>query len=314
MRIFLAGATGAVGTALVPKLVAAGYDVVGTTRSPVKAEALSVQGASGVVMEPLDAESVRRAVTDAKPDVVIHQLTALSAMTGNPKRFDKEFAETNRLRTTGLDLLVDAARDAGAARFLAQSFTGWTNPRAGGSLKDETDPLDPHPAKESRETLAAIRHIEETVTALTDMEGLVLRYGGFYGNGTGATGPEILTMVRKRQFPIVGGGTGMVSLVHIDDAAEATALAVTDGAPGLYNIVDDDPAPVAEWVPVLASLVGAKQPWRLPGWLARPLLGEHGMALMTQSRGSSNARARRELGWTPAHPSWRDGFATELSA
>jgi nucleoside-diphosphate-sugar epimerase len=312
MRIFLAGATGALGTALVPKLVAAGHYAVGSTRSADRAAALHDQGAAGVVMEPLDEESVRRAVAGARPDVVIHQLTALSGMTGNPKRFDEEFAETNRLRTTGLDLLVDAARRSGATRFLAQSFTGWPNARTGPAVVDESAPLDPHPAKESRKSLAAIRYVEETVPRLVDMEGLVLRYGGFYGHGTGATGAELLRMVRRRRFPVVGDGAGMLSFVHIADAADATVLALTHGAPGLYNIVDDDPAPVAEWLPKLAELAGARTPRHLPGWLARPMIGEHGMALMTTSRGSSNAKARRELRWTPGHPSWREGFAAEL--
>lgn len=312
MRIFLAGATGALGTALVPKLVAAGHEVVGSTRSPEKAAALSATGATGAVMDPLDPESVRAAVDDAKPEVVIHQLTSLSGMTGNPKTFDREFAETNRLRTTGLDLLVGAARRAGAERFLVQSFTGWSNERTGTRVKDETDPLDPHPAKESRETLAAIRYVEETVSALTDMKGLVLRYGGFYGNGSGATGPAILGLVRKRRFPLVGDAAGVFSFVHIEDAADATTLAVTAGEPGLYNIVDDEPAEAAEWVSALATMAGAKPPRRLPTWLARPLIGEHGVSLMTQIRGSSNAKARRELGWTPAHASWRDGFGGEL--
>ncbi len=308
MRIFLAGATGALGQRLVPMLVEAGHHVTGSTRTEAKAAALKEAGAEVAVMAPLDEQSVRRAVAASRPDVVIHQLTALSNAAMNLRRFDQEFAETNRLRTTGLDLLVAAAREAGAQRFIAQSFTGWPNERTGGPVKDENDPIDPHPTRPTVQTLAAIRHIDETVPALDDLAGLVLRYGLFYGHGTGFTSEQMLDLVRKRRFPVVGDGSGVASFVHIDDAARATLLAVTEGEPGLYNIVDDDPAPVSEWLPGLADAVGAKPPRHLPTWLARPMIGEQGISMMTQTRGSSNAKAKRVLGWRPAYSSWRQGF------
>ncbi|HYU83187.1 MAG TPA: NAD(P)-dependent oxidoreductase [Kribbellaceae bacterium] len=308
MRIFLAGATGALGQRLVPMLVEAGHHVTGSTRTEAKEAALKEAGAEVAVMAPLDEQSVRRAVAASRPDVVIHQLTALSNAAMNLRRFDQEFAETNRLRTTGLDLLVAAAREAGAQRFIAQSFTGWPNERTGGPVKDENDPIDPHPTRPTVQTLAAIRHIDETVPALDDLAGLVLRYGLFYGHGTGFTSEQMLDLVRKRRFPVVGDGSGVASFVHIDDAARATLLAVTEGEPGLYNIVDDDPAPVSEWLPGLADAVGAKPPRHLPTWLARPMIGEQGISMMTQTRGSSNAKAKRVLGWRPAYSSWRQGF------
>ncbi|HEY3016318.1 MAG TPA: NAD(P)-dependent oxidoreductase [Nocardioides sp.] len=312
MRIFLAGATGALGQRLVPMLVEAGHQVTGSTRTDAKAAALKEAGAEVAVMSPLDEQSVRRAVAASRPDVVIHQLTALSNAAMNLRKFDQEFAETNRLRTTGLDLLVAAAREAGAQRFIAQSFTGWPNERTGGPVKDETDPIDPHPTRPTVQTLAAIRHIDETVPVLDGMAGLVLRYGLFYGHGTGFTDEQVLAMVRKRRFPVVGDGSGVASFVHIDDAARATLLAVTEGGPGLYNIVDDDPAPVSEWLPGLAEAVGAKPPRHLPTWLARPMIGEQGISMMTQTRGSSNAKAKRVLGWEPAYSSWRQGFRESL--
>ncbi|HJU97556.1 MAG TPA: NAD(P)-dependent oxidoreductase [Jiangellaceae bacterium] len=312
MRIFLAGATGAVGTRLVPVLVNAGHSVVGTTRSAGKADALRQTGAEPVVMDGLDREAVLAAVTAAEADVVVHQLTALAGM-GNPRKFDEEFAATNRLRTDGTDNLLAAARATGAKRFVAQSYTGWPNERTGGPVKTEEDPLDPHPTKASRRTLAAIEYLESTVAEAVGLDGVVLRYGSFYGPGTGLhAGGDLLEMIRRRRFPVVAGGRGVFSFVHIDDAATATLAAIERGAPGIYNIVDDDPAPVVEWLPYLAEVIGAKSPLRLPGWLARPVLGEHGMAMMTTVRGASNAKAKRELDWRPAYPSWRQGFRTGL--
>jgi nucleoside-diphosphate-sugar epimerase len=312
MRIFLAGASGALGRRLVPMLTGRGHTVVGTTRSAAKADAVRSLGAEPVLLDALDRAAVLTAVTAAKPDVVVHQLTALSGP-ANLRKFDRYFAETNRLRTEGTDHLLSAARAAGAHRFVAQSYTGWPNERTGGPVKTEDDPLDPHPTAASRESVAAMRRLESTVPAATDLAGIVLRYGTFYGPGTGlGAGGELLTMIRKRQLPVVGGGTGVWSFVHIDDAAQATVDAIEGDATGLFNIVDDDPAPVHEWLPLLAEAIGAKPPLRLPAWLVRPMLGEHGVSVMTAIRGSSNARAKRDLGWQPGHPSWREGFRTGL--
>ena len=312
MRVLLAGASGALGRRLLPMLLQAGHHVVATTRTPDKAAGLTQAGAEPVVMDGLDAGSVTAAVTGARPDVVIHQMSALIGA-GNVKKFDQEFARTNLLRTVGTDLLLEAADAAGAHRFLAQSYTGWTNERTGSAVKDESTPLDPTPTPASRRTLAAIAHVETVVPSAPGPEGLVLRYGGFYGPGTSfGRGGDLLELVQARKLPVVGGGTGIWSWIHIDDAARATACAVERGRPGVYNIVDDHPAPVSEWLPGVAALFGAKPPRRLPGWLARPVIGEHGVSVMTQIRGSSNAVAKRELGWRPAYPSWREGFSAGL--
>ncbi|MEV1130279.1 NAD(P)-dependent oxidoreductase [Agromyces sp. NPDC049794] len=310
MRVFIAGATGAVGSKLVPLLVAEGHEVVGTSRSRERLGVLERAGATGVVMDGLDAASVRTAVLDARPDVIVHQLTALSGPALDLKHFDRGFTTTNALRTRGTDLLLSAGAAAGVGRFIAQSFAGWPNERTGGPIKTEEDPLDPTPTAASRETLAAIRHLER---ATTDASGLVLRYGGLYGPGNAmGRGGDILAMVQSRKMPVVGGGTGVWSFCHVEDAASATAIAVTRGAPGIYNIADDEPAPVAEWLPELARIIGAKPPMRIPAWIARPLIGEHGVSLLTQVRGSSNAKAKRELGWSPRYASWREGFRTGL--
>ena len=310
MRVLIAGATGAIGSRMVPLLVAAGHEVFGTSRSEAHLGEVERAGAKGVVMDGLDAASVRRAVLEARPDVIVHQLTALSGQVGDLKHFDESFAGTNALRTRGTDHLLAAAAEAGVGRFIAQSYAGWPSERTGGPVKTEEDRLDPHPTRASRETIAAIRHVEQRTT---DAAGLVLRYGALYGPGnTIARDGEIVTMVRSRKLPIVGGGTGVWSFCHVEDAASATAIAVTRGAPGIYNVVDDDPAPVAEWLPELARIVGAKPPMRVPVWLAKPLIGEHGVSFMTKIRGSSNAKAKRELGWEPKYPSWREGFRTGL--
>ncbi len=312
MRIFLAGATGAVGRRLLPILVQAGHEVVGTTRDRQRVRALEAAGAEGVVVDGLDRDAVMAAVTEAKPDVVIHQLTALSGR-ANLRRFDQYFAQTNRLRTEGTNNLIAAALAAETPRFVAQSYTGWPNERSGSPVKTEEDRLDPNPTAASRRSLAAIQHLESAVTGTPGLDGVVLRYGSLYGPGTAlGAGGELLEMVRRRQLPIVGGGTGIWSHVHVDDAAQATLLAVERGARGIYNVVDDEPAPVSEWLPELAEAVGAKPPRRVPTWLARPLLGEHGVSLMTQIRGSSNAEAKRVLGWRLRYPSWREGFRTGL--
>ncbi len=312
MRIFVAGATGVLGRRLVPLLVAGGHQVAAMTRSPGKAAGLRAAGAEPVVADALDREAVLGAVAAARPEVVVHQLTDLAA-TINFRKFDAGFAATHRLRTEGTDHLLEAARAAGARRLVAQSFAGWPFARIGGPVKTEDDPLDPDPPAELRRTLDAIRHLEAAVLGAQGIEGVVLRYGGFYGPGTSAgAGGYMLDDLRRRRFPIVGAGTGVWSFVHIDDAATATVAAVERGAPGLYQVVDDDPAPVAEWLPALAAAAGARPPRRVPVWLARLLAGEHGVVLMNEVRGADNAKAKRELGWRPAYPSWRQGFRAGL--
>jgi 2-alkyl-3-oxoalkanoate reductase len=303
VRVFVAGASGVIGQYLVPGLISAGHDVTASTRSPAKASRLKDQGATPVIVDGLDRQAVLKAVTAAQPEVIIHQMTALTSMRSF-RHFDKEFTVTNELRSKGTDYLLEAATQAGARRFIAQSFTGWTNAREGGTVKTEEDPLDPHPLAVTASTLAAIRHLEEVVPE-TVPEGLVLRYGILYGHGAS---DALLEAVRKRQLPVIGGGTGVWSFTEVTDAAAATVAAVSRGAHGLYNVVDDDPAPVAQWLPYLASCLGAKPPLHAPAWLGRLLGGEMTVSMMTEVRGASNEKAKRELGWTPAYPSWRDGF------
>src|SRR5215218_6339421 len=301
MRVFIAGASGAIGVRLVPQLVDQGHEVIGSSRTPEKAGRLQALGAESVVLDLLDADAVRRAIATARPDAIVHQATALSGMS-DFKHFDRSFAATNRLRTAGTDALLAAARDSGVTRFVGQSYAGWPYARDGGPVKTEADPLDPTPVPAMSETLAAIRYLEQSVT---DARGVALRYGGFYGSVDDAQ----LELVRKRRFPIVGDGGGVWSFVHLDDAATATVLALERDATGIYNVVDDEPAPVRDWLPVLADAIGAKPPRRVPRWLARLAAGEVGVALMTEIRGASNQKAKQELGWTLRHPSWREGFA-----
>jgi nucleoside-diphosphate-sugar epimerase len=307
MRIFVAGATGAVGRALVPRLVRAGHGVTGLTRSPGKAALLRKLGAAPAIADALDERAIRMAIEAARPDVIVHELTDLKGAL-DLRRFDRAFANSNRLRTVGTDHLLAAARDLGVKRFIAQSFCGWPYARDGGCVKTEDDPLDPDPPQEMRPTLDAIRQLEHAVTASAAPEGVVLRYGGFYGPGTGALDAMMVEQIRKRRVPLIGGGTAWWSFIHIEDAAEATALAVERGS-GVYNIVDDEPAPVHEWLPALAAMLGARPPFHVPAWLARLVAGEHVVVMMTESRAGSNARAKRELGWQLRHPSWRQGFA-----
>lgn len=308
MKVFVAGATGVMGRQLVPRLVAAGHEVVGTTRSESKRAALSELGATPVVADGLDADEIAVAVGEARPEVIIHQLTAIGSL--DMRHFDRDFAQTNRLRTEGTDHLLSAGQAVGVRRFIAQSYTSWPYARTGGPVKSEEDPLDPTPAREMRESIAAIRHLETAVTGADWTEGIVLRYGAFYGPGTSlSAGGEQLEMVRKRKYPVVGNGAGMWSFVHIADAAEATVAAVERGRRGIYNVVDDDPAPVAEWLPALANAIGAPKPWRVPRFVGRVVAGETAVVMMTEMRGASNAKAKRELDWTPGHPSWREGFA-----
>jgi|SRR5450755_427042 len=303
MRVFVAGATGAIGHYLVPSLIAAGHEVTGTTRSPAKAGQLTKAGATPAIVDGLDRQAVITAVKAAQPDVIVHQMTALARLR-NFRRFATEFAVTNELRTKGTDYLLEAGRQAGTRRFIAQSFIGWNNARTGGPVTSEDEPLDPHPLAATAESMAAIRHIEETVPGAVP-EGIVLRYGMFYGPGTS---DAMLDVVRKRRMPIVGGGTGVWSFIEVADAAAATAAAIARGTPGVYNVVDDDPAPVADWLPYLSSCLGVKPPVHVPVWLGKLLAGELVASLMTETRGASNAKAKRELGWAPRYPSWRDGF------
>jgi nucleoside-diphosphate-sugar epimerase len=311
MRVFVAGATGAIGSTLVPQLLERGHEVIGTSRSREKGARLSALGAEAVVLDVLDRDAVLEAVRSARPDAIVHQATALSDLS-DFKHFDRSFAVTNRLRIEGTDHLLAAAADSGVERFVAQSFTSWPYARVGGPVKTEEDPLDPDPVPAMRETLAAIRYLED---AVTKEQGIVLRYGGLYGPGTSlAPGGEQAEMVRKRRFPIVGSGAGVWSFIHVDDAASATVAAIERGAPGIYNVVDDDPAPAREWLPALAAAMGAKPPRRVPRWLGRLAAGEPVAAMLTEIRGASNAKAKRELGWEPAHASWRQGFRGVLTA
>jgi nucleoside-diphosphate-sugar epimerase len=307
MRVFVAGATGAVGRHLVPHLVRAGHTVTGLTRTPAKAAMLQELGAEPVVADALDERTLRAAVAAARPDAIVHELTDLTGAS-DLRKFDRTFATSNLLRTRGTDHLLAAAREAGVKRFVAQSYCGWPYARSGGTVKAETDPLDSNPPKELQRSLDAIRYLETAVTSATGIDGVVLRYGSFYGNGTGIFDAGFINEIRKRHVPLIGNGGAWWSFIHVDDAAEATRAAVEHGT-GIYNIVDDEPAPVREWLPALADLLGAKPPIHVPAWLACFLAGEHLVVMMTESRAGSNAKAKGELGWHPQHPSWRDGFA-----
>lgn len=309
MKVFVAGATGAIGTQLVPRLVAAGHEVDGMTRSASKKAMLSDLGATPVVADALDPDQVAEAVARSKPDVIVHQLTAIGAI--DMRHFDRSFAITNRLRTEGTDHLLSAGQAVGVRRFVAQGVAGYgAYARTGAAVKTEQDPLESEPAREMGETLAAIRHLEEAVLGAGWTEGIVLRYGAFYGPGTTmAPGEEQFELIRQRKFPLVGDGGGVWSFIHIADAADATVAAVEHGTRGVYNVVDDDPAPVAEWLPTLAQTLGARKPMRVPRFVGRLFAGEAGVVMMTEIRGASNAKAKRELAWRPEHPSWRQGFA-----
>ena len=281
MKVFVAGATGVLGT---------------------------------VVADALDPDAVAQAVASAEPEVIVHQLTALSG-DFDMRHIDRFFKTTNRLRTEGTDHLLAAGRAVGARRFVAQSFAGWPAARTGGPVKDEDAPFDPDPPKQLRRMLDAIRHLEVAVTGAGWLEGVVLRYGGFYGAGTTLSGDPAAAQsvaIRKRQFPVVGDGGGIWSFIHIHDAAAATAVAVERGERGIYNVVDDEPAAVRVWMPELARTLGAKPPRRVPRWLARLVAGRETALFATSLRGASNAKAKRELGWKPRYASWRQGFAQGL--
>ena len=308
MRVFIAGAAGAIGRRLVPQLVARGHEVVATTRTAAKGDALERLGARVVITDGLDGAAVGEAVARAEPQAIIHQMTALAG-TPDFRRFDRWFRTTNALRTRGTEHLLAAAKAAGVERFIAQSYTGWNNARDGAPVKTETDPLDGYPARAQTESMAAIRFLEAAVQQ-APLTGVVLRYGSFYGPG--ASEP-LVDLVRKRQLPIIGNGAGVWSWIHLDDATAATVAALERGARGVFNVVDDEPAPVAQWLPFLADAVGAKQPWRLPVWLGRLVGGEVVVRVMTQARGASNQKIKRELGWQPTWRSWRDGFRRGLA-
>jgi 2-alkyl-3-oxoalkanoate reductase len=300
MRVFVAGASGAIGSRLVPQLIEAGHEVTGTCRVPAHADRIRALGAKPVVLDLLDRPAVLEAVRRAEPEAIVHEATALSDLR-DFRHFDRSFAQTNRLRTQGTDALLDAADAAGVRRFVAQSYAGALYARTGGPVKTEDDPLDTDPVPAMRETNAAMRYLDATVTAAG---GIALRYGGFYGGGN--DGPA--EAVRKRMFPIVGAGRGVTSFIHLDDAASATVLALEHAGPAVYNVVDDDPAPLHEWLPVMAQALGAKPPRRVPRRLARLVAGGAAVMIATEARGASNAKAKRELGWTLRYPSWRQGF------
>ncbi|MCP9485057.1 MAG: NAD(P)-dependent oxidoreductase [Gaiellaceae bacterium MAG52_C11] len=313
MKIFVAGATGALGRPLVQQLTGRGHEVVGMTRSESKQDLLRDLGARPVVADALDPDALARAVAEADPDVIVHQLTAIGAF--NPRRMDRDFAATNRLRTEGTDHLLAAGRAVGIERFVAQSFAPWVFARTGGPVKSEDDLLDTDPPAQVRTTLEAIKYLEQAVTGAAWTEGIALRYGGFYGPGTSlGLDPlgEQVEMVRARKFPLAGKGTGVFSFIHIEDAAAATVEAIEHGRRGVYNVVDDEPAPISAWLPELAKALGAKPPRRVPLWLARLAGGEVAAIMMTELRGASNTKAKRELGWKLRYPSWREGFARGL--
>ncbi len=298
MRVLVVGASGAIGTRLVPALADRGHEVTGTSRSRARAQRLRELGAEPAVLDVLDAGAVRAAVAAARPDAIIYQATALAGA-GFSRSLDRTFAPTNRLRTEGTDILVAAAREAGVRRLVAQSFAPYRYARTGGPVKTEDDPLDADPPATARGTFAAMNHLDEAVTGAG---GIALRYGGFYGD------PDALVKaVRKRQYPVIGDGAGVMPFIHLHDAATATVAALDHDGPAIYNITDDEPAPARDWLPVLAEAVGARPPRRIPAWLARLFLGS-GLAMMTESRGASNARAKKELGWTLRYPTWRLGF------
>ncbi len=318
MRVFVAGASGAIGTELVPQLVAAGHDVIGMTRSPAKADMLRALSARPVVAGALDPRAVARAVAETEPEVIVHQLTALKGEPGlrdmrNPDRFA---AMTNRLRTEGTDHLLAAGRAVGIRRFIAQSIVSiGTYARTSGPVKTEEDPLDRDLPAKGRSGADALRYLEDAVTGIDWAQGVALRYGAFYGPGTGISAdPEALLTksIRRRRFPIIGDGAGIWSFVHIEDAASATVAAVEQGGPGIYNVVDDEPAPVREWLPFLAEQISAKKPMRVPRFVVRLLAGEAPVLMMTEMRGALNAKAKSELDWEPRWSTWRIGFAKGL--
>jgi nucleoside-diphosphate-sugar epimerase len=308
MRVLVIGATGAIGRQLVPQLLAAGHQVSATTRSPAKLASLRAAGTDALVLDGLDGAAVGEAVARAEPQVIVHEMTAIPASL-SLRAFDQTFAATNRLRTVGIDHLLAAATAQGVRRIIAQSYAGWPNIRSGSPVKTEQDPLDPEPPAAQRATLDAIRYLEKAVTT-APLDGLALRYGSLYGPGSS---DQFVRLLKRRQMPVIGDGAGVWSFLHVTDAAAATVAAIQAGPPGIYNIVDDEPATVADWLPVMAKGAGARPPLHVPAWIGRLAAGEAGLSMMTRIRGCSNAKAKRELGWHPLWPSWRDGFLHGLT-
>jgi 2-alkyl-3-oxoalkanoate reductase len=314
MKVLVAGASGAIGRVLVPLLLLRGHRVAGLVRSEASGTWAASQGAEAFVSDALDAEAISTCFDRFRPEAVVHQLTALPAST-DLRDFDRVFSKTNALRTQGTDNLLSAARQGGARRFVAQSYCGWPYARVGGPVKTEDDPLDPNPPAALRQTLDAIRYLERAVTTATELKGISLRYGGFYGPGTSLSwGGAIVEQVRRRRFPVVGAGAGIWSFLHIEDAASATVAALESDTAGVFNVVDDEPAPVADWLPALAAAVGAKPPLRVPAFLARLVLPKHLIVMMTEIRGGSNAKFKRTFAWQPAWPTWREGWQRGLTS
>ena len=313
MKVFVAGSTGAIGRSLLPLLIEKGHEVVALVRTPARVKDVEALGARAVVADALDPDGLRAAIRRAAPETVIHELTSLKGVT-NFRRFDQDFALTNRFRTRTLDTMLAASRSFGARRFIAQSYCGWPYAREGSPVKTEDDPLDPNPPASFRESLAAIRHLEDTIRQMRDIEAVALRYGNLYGPGTDISDTgAVIHLVSRRRLPLFGSGAGIWSFIHVRDAASATVAAMSRGSPGIYNVVDDDPAPVNVWLPALANALGARPPRRLPAWLGALLLGEGGLSMMTLVRGGSNAKAKRELGWQASFASWRRGFDEGLA-
>jgi 2-alkyl-3-oxoalkanoate reductase len=311
MRVLVAGASGVVGRSLLPVLVKAGYTVFGMNRSADKRGQVEAMGAEHIAADALDRQAVIGAMARVRPDIVIHELTAIPQVF-DLRKFEQQFALTNRLRTEGTSNLLEAALAAGARKFIAQSYAGWPYARVGGPVKTEDDPLDPNPPAVFRTGLEAIRYLESAVPQAKGIEGVVVRYGAFYGPGT--SGAWMMDQIRKHRLPIIGTGGAVWSFIHIDDVASATLAAVENAKPGIYNIVDDDPAPVSVWLPELAKIVGAKPPMHVPAWIARFMVGEAGIIMMTEARGSSNQKAKSTLGWRPRWKSWREGFRNEAES
>ncbi|TDO43287.1 nucleoside-diphosphate-sugar epimerase [Kribbella sp. VKM Ac-2527] len=312
MKVLVAGATGGLGQALVPKLVAAGHEVTGMIRSESGAPGVRAQGADVVLADGLDAAAVKAAVTGVQPEVVVHQMTALRGGI-DFKHFDDSFAVTNRLRTEGLDHLLEASQAVGVRRIVVQGYAGWNLQHGGSPTKTESDPLDPNPVPVTRKTMEGLKYVESRVTSATGIEGVVLRYAAFYGpTGAIGKGGEIVEMIRKRRLPLIGDGSGVWSFIHYDDAADATVKAIESSATGVYQIADDDPAPASVWLPEFARILGAKPPWHVPAWVGRLAVGDAGVAAFTQIRGVDNSLAKHTFDWQPGYASWREGFGHGL--